>query len=215
MITLQRTRSPSELGLRHAHTSYNRTISKQSLQPKDAQVESKPLREFKPVVVPVQYYLFGPIMAGFMSIFPGFFVFVISNILGGIFGDLRGGPIVIFGVMAYLASFVICMGLLWVKAFQEPTRTTYRLFADRIEYTEGLWNRSERTLVFDKVIDVTLSESVLQQPHHAGTISLVTQQLVSAGEGKIGNRTIQLRNVSPAKEIYDLIRCRALKESQT
>lgn len=178
-------------------------------------MESKPIREFKPVVIPVQYYVFGPIMAGFLSIFPGFFVFVISNIIGGIFGDIRGGPIVIFGVLAYFTSFVISMGLLWVKAFQEPSRTTYRLFADRVEYTEGLWNRHERTLVFDKVIDVTLSESVLQQPHDAGTISLVTQQLVSAGDGKIGNRTIQLRNISPAKEIYDLIRSRALNESRT
>ena len=178
-------------------------------------MESKSVREFKPVVVPAQYYVFGPIVAGFLSIFPGFFIFVISNIIGGIFGDIRGGPIVIFGVLAYLTSFVICMGLFWVKAFQEPSRTTYQIFPDRIEYSEGLWNRHERTLVFDQVIDVTLSEGVLQQTQKAGTVSLVTQQLVSRGEGKLANRTIQLRNVSPPKEIYDLIRSLALKQKST
>ncbi len=179
-------------------------------------MESTPIREVKPVVVPAQYFVWGPIIAGFISIFPGFFTFVISNMIRGFSGDLfeaiGRGPIFSVGIVVYLVSFVICMALLWVKMFQEPGRTTYSIFSDRVEYNEGLWNRHRRTLVFDQVIDVELAEGVLQQTQGAGTVTLVTQQLVSAGEGKLSNRRIALSNVPQPKEVYDLIRSLALKK---
>ena len=36
-------------------------------------MEKAPVREIKPVVVPAQYFVWGPLTAGFISIFPGFF----------------------------------------------------------------------------------------------------------------------------------------------
>jgi len=60
--------------------------------------------------------------------------------------------------------------------------------------------------VFDQVIDVQLSEGLLQQTKGAGSITLITQQLVSSGEGKLSNRSIVLKNVPKPQEVYDLIR---------
>jgi uncharacterized membrane protein YdbT with pleckstrin-like domain len=179
-------------------------------------VESTPIREIKPVVVPTQYFVWAPFMAAFISIFPGFFTFVISNMISMSSGNaserIDRGPVVVYGVVVFLLSFVVCMALLWVKFFQEPGRTTYTIFQDRVEYYEGLWNRHRRTLVFDQVIDVELDEGVLQQTQGAGTVTLVTQQLVSEGEGKLSNRRIALTNVPQPKEVYDLIRSLALKK---
>jgi uncharacterized membrane protein YdbT with pleckstrin-like domain len=104
------------------------------------------------------------------------------------------------------------MVLLWIKFFQEPSRTTYSIFSDRVEYEEGLWNRHRRTVVFDQVVDVELTEGVLQQTQGAGTVTLVTQQLVSEQDGKLSNRRIALQNVPQPREVYELIRSFALKE---
>jgi uncharacterized membrane protein YdbT with pleckstrin-like domain len=179
-------------------------------------VESTPIREIKPIVVPAQYFVWGPLIAGFISLFPSFFTFVISNMIsmlsGGPFERVSRGPVVVYGVVVFLLSFVACMVLLWIKFFQEPSRTTYSIFSDRVEYDEGLWNRHRRTVVFDQVIDVELTEGVLQQTQGAGTVALVTQQLVSGQDGNLSNRRIALRNVPHPREVYELIRSVALKK---
>jgi uncharacterized membrane protein YdbT with pleckstrin-like domain len=115
-------------------------------------------------------------------------------------------------VVAFLLSFVISMALLWVKFFQEPGRTTYAIFSDRLEYDEGLWNRHSRTVILDQVIDVEFNEGVLQQSRGAGTVTLVTQQLVSGQDGRLSNRRIALQNVPEPREVYELVRSLALKK---
>jgi uncharacterized membrane protein YdbT with pleckstrin-like domain len=169
-------------------------------------VENTPIREIKPVVVPAQFFVWGPLASGFISLFPGFFVFVISNMISRQFE-----PVVGYGIAVYVTSFIVCMVLIGIKVFQEPSRTSYTVFPDRLEYYEGLWNRHRRTLVFNQVIDVELTEGVLQQTQGAGTVTLVTQQLVSQGEGQLSNRKIAIKNVLNPKEVYELIRSLALK----
>ncbi len=174
-----------------------------------------PVREIKPVVVPAQYFVWGPLISGFISVFPAMFVFVISNMISMATGDpfqrVNQGPLVWYGVAVYVISFIVCMVLIGIKVYNEPSRTTYTIFPNRVEYYEGLWNRHRRTLVFDQVIDVELTEGVLQQTQGAGTVTLITQQLVSQGEGQLSNRRIALKNVPQPKEIYELIRSLALK----
>ncbi len=164
-----------------------------------------PIQEVKPVVVPAQYYVFGPLAAGFISIFPGWFAFIISNMFHSSFN-----PIFSIGLIVYFLSFVIAMFFLFLQFFKEPEKTTYRIFKNKVEYSEGFLNRHQRTVVFDQVIDVKLSEGVFQQAQNVGSIEIVTQQLVSSGEGKLSNRRIVLRNVPNPQEVYDLIRDLAL-----
>jgi len=176
-------------------------------------MEETPVMEVKPVVVPAQFFVFGPLAAAFFAVFPGMFVFVGSNIIGGLIGgNLFGGPIVVYGLVAYLLAFAGMMYLMYLKVFVEPKRTSYAVFKDRLEYDEGFLTRHRRTLVFDQVIDVHLTEGILQQTKGAGTIVLTTQQLVSAGEGKLSNRQIALRNVPEPRQAYDLVRSLAMEK---
>lgn len=168
-----------------------------------------PLRVVKPVVIPSQFFVFGTLGSLFGAIFPGFFVFVLSNIIAQSFD-----PILIYGIATYIVAFGLFMVLLYFKYFQEPERTSYSIYPDRVEFSEGLFNRHERTVVFDQVIDVALVEGMLQQSQRAGSVTLVSQQLVSGGEGKLSNRSFTLTNVPEPREIYDLLRKLALDNKE-
>ena len=157
------------------------------------------------MVVPAQFLVFGPIVAGFLAIFPGFFTFVVSNMIAMSF-EPRLGP----GLVAYALAFVVILGLVGLRAFYQPGLTTYAIYPDRIEFEEGLLNRQRRTVLLDRIIDVQLSEGVLQRTVGAGSISLVTQQLVSQGDGRLSNRTFQLSNVPDPAGVYELVRSLAL-----
>ena len=177
-------------------------------------MESTPVRTIKPVVVPAQYFVFGPLIVGFLSIFPGFFAFIVSQIGGDSFARGRG-PDPTIGLMVFAISFAAGMAVLGVKCFKEPERTTYSIYPDRVEYDEGLWNRHRRTVILDQVIDVELTEGVLQQTCGAGTVTLVTQQLVSDQGGKLANRRVALQNVPQPRAVYELVRSLALKKKES
>ena len=139
-------------------------------------MESPPVRTIKPVVVPAQFYVFGPLIAGFISFFPGFFAFVVSQI-GGVSFARGAGPDPTVGLVVFAISFAACLALLWVKCFKEPERTTYTISSDRVEYDEGLWNRHRRTVILDQVIDVELTEGVLQQTRDAEGVDKFVSKL--------------------------------------
>lgn len=164
-----------------------------------------PIRTIRPVVVPAQFLLWGPIICGFGALFPGFFAFVISNIVSPSFQPRLG-----FGIATYLLFFVLFLVLFGMKTFSAPNRTIYAIYPDRIEMEEGLFNRSRRTVLLDRIIDVQLMEGLLQQGQGAGTIRLVTQQLVGQGQAGLTNQVFQLSNVPEPGEVYNLIRSLAL-----
>ena len=170
----------------------------------------QPIQEVQPVVIPAQYFVFGPLAAAFISIFPGMFTFIISNMIVRSFD-----PVIHFGLIVYLLSFALAMFHLYLKCFKEPEKTAYRIFENKLEYYEGLLSRHQRTVVFDQVIDVQLTEGLLQQTKNAGSITLITQQLVSSGEGKLSNRSVVLKNVPRPQEVYDLLRGLAINNNET
>jgi hypothetical protein len=181
------------------------------------------LRVVRPVMVPAQVFLWGVLAPGLVALVVGL---VVTNIVDqdreftrrwndGAPADMRRDPpgTTPWGVLAGIAVFAVVAGAAAVKLVIEPRYTEYRVLRDRVEYSEGFFNRSQRTVVFDQVIDVQLEEGVLQQTAGAGTVTLVTQQLVSAGrEGQLTNRSFALSNVPEPKQVYDLIRSLALKK---
>lgn len=176
-------------------------------------VENRSLtREIRPVIVPAEYWVWAPLASGFAALFPGFFTFVISQMFGDPFKRLNDGPDFTYGLIVFAIAFLVFMALLWVHHFKEPERTSYKIHSDRIEYDEGFWSRHRRTVVFDQVVDVELTESLLQQTRQAGTVTLITQQLVSGQDGRLSNRRIALRNVPNPRDVYDLVRSLALKK---
>lgn len=177
---------------------------------------AEPLRVIRPVAIPAQFAIRGPLIAAFAAFFLGFFVFVFSNVLNGVLGDpFANGmrPIFGYGIATFFIAFFAGLALQWMLAFEQPKYTTYKLFADRVEYEEGLFTRHRRTLLFNQVLDVELTEGMLQQSKNAGTITLVTRQLVDKGDDKIGNLRISLVNIPDPKSVYDLIRSLALPSS--
>jgi uncharacterized membrane protein YdbT with pleckstrin-like domain len=169
----------------------------------------QPIQEIKPIAVPAQFYIFGPLVAAFISLFPGFFAFVISNIIA----QSLDKPIVHYGIVVYIISFAVAMYLIYLKAFKEPEKTTYRIFSNKLEYYEGLFNRQQRTVIFDKVIDIKLTEGILQQTKGVGSVILITQQLISSGEeGQLSNRSITLQNIPEPQKVYDLLRKLAINK---
>ena len=171
---------------------------------------SDAIRVIRPVVVPAQFLVFGPILAGFLAIFPGFFTFVVSNMIAGGFEPLVGPALAVFAV-----AFVAILALFGLKVFYEPGLTSYAIYPDRIEFEEGLLNRQRRTVLLDRIIDVQLTEGVLQRAAGAGTVGLVTQGLVSQDEGRLTNRTFHMSNVPDPGGVYELVRSLALGDRGT
>ena len=174
-------------------------------------MESTPIREIKPIVVPAQYFVWAPLIAGFVSFVPAFLTFVFSLVGREWTGDRLAGGLT-SGLAVFAVCFVLLMILLGIKALLEPRGTSYTVFPDRIEYDEGLWNRHRRTAVFDQIIEVELTEGLLQQTSGAGTVTLITRQLVSGSEGQLANRRIVLSNVPEPRAVYELIRSLALSK---
>jgi uncharacterized membrane protein YdbT with pleckstrin-like domain len=144
-------------------------------------------------------------VAGFLALFPGLITFVISNMLA-----MQVPPAFGPGLSALGLAFAVILGLIALRVFYEPGLTSYAIYPDRIEFEEGLLNRRRRTVLLDRIIDVQLTQGVLQRTVGAGSITLVSQQLVSQGEGRLSNRTFQLSNVAEPGGVYDLVRSLAL-----
>jgi uncharacterized membrane protein YdbT with pleckstrin-like domain len=170
-------------------------------------MKDTPIRTVQPVVVPGQLYTWGTLVSGFLALFPAFFAGIITM---GITNN--PGPSLAFGLLVYLAVLVAIMALIGWMVYSGPGMTTYRIYRDRIEVEEGLVNRRERTVLIGGIIGVQLTESVLQRPHGAGTVTLVIQSLVSQGEGHLAHQSIRLSNVPEPRGLYDLIRSLALDQ---
>jgi len=178
-------------------------------------VDENPIREIKPVVVPAQFFVLGSLLSGFISLFlgvvVGFIVWEVSAIEDVSSPPLPWTPYIRqwglvfgYGVTVFALFFIVSMVLLGLEAYKGPRQTIYSIYSDRMEYCEGLWTRKRRTLPFDQVIDVELTEGILQQTQAVGTVSLITKQ-----------HRVMLTNVPHPKEVYDLIRAVALKQSRT
>jgi hypothetical protein len=177
-------------------------------------VDEKPIREIQPVVVPAQFYVWGPLLSGLVALLPGLLVGVsvlsfseIPNaedpLLPGVY---QWGLTWAAGGAAFALTFVAVLILFGIHEFYGPGRTSYRIFPDRIEYCEGVWVRSRGTLRLDRVSDVELTEGLLQQTRGAGTVSLFT------GHGEERKLLRHLGNVPRPKEVYDLLRSLAAQQ---
>src|SRR5688572_23313976 len=125
-----------------------------------------PLRVVRPVVVPAQFFVWGIVIPAVIAL--GISLFV-GNIVDrdraftrkwnqSAPADWRESEPGTFpwGVAVFFAVFAVGAGVATVKLVVEPRYTEYKVFPDRAEYSEGFFNRSQRTVVFDQVIDVRL-----------------------------------------------------------
>jgi hypothetical protein len=156
-------------------------------------------------MVPAQFFVCGPITAGFLASFPGVCTFVVSNNFTTGVPPVFGPGLVSFGI-----AFALVLGRIALRVFYEPGQTSYAIYPDRIEFEEGLLDLQHRTVLLDKITEVRLIVGVLQRTAGAGSISLVLQQPVGEGEGRMSNRTVRMVNVPDPGEVYQLVRSLAL-----
>ena len=161
-------------------------------------MENTPVREIRSVEVPAQFYLLGLPKSLLLLAASGFCLlfFLYARVYVIMFG--------IMGVGLFVGSIV------WMvrSATEAFSRTTYTIYPDRIEYSEGFWNRQWRTVPFDEVVDVTLTEGVLQRGRGAGTVRLrIDPQRIQRHMHLLFRQgEVELRNVPQPREIWELIR---------
>jgi membrane protein YdbS with pleckstrin-like domain len=166
--------------------------------------DDKPLRAFRPVVMPLHFVVWAPLLAALFAIFPGVFVFIMSNVVKVALGQ-SSNLVVSFGLIAYLVAFVAAMGVLFVMMIIEPGKVVYAVYPDRLDYAEGMLNWERRTVFFSQVTDVRLSQGLLQRAKGVGTVTVATQQQTDAGDGRAAGRFVQLRNVPEPGAVYELL----------
>jgi hypothetical protein len=170
-----------------------------------------PLLTIQPIVVPAQFFTCWTIASGFLAVFPAFF----AGLIAGAISD-RSEPNIGVGLLAYVIFFALFLSLMGWRAYSGPEVMIYRIYRDRIESEEGLVNRKHRTVSINGIIDVQLTEGVLQQTRGAGTITLVLRPLVAqGGRGTMAHQFILLSNIPQPREVYDLIRSLALGHKVT
>jgi Bacterial PH domain len=184
-------------------------------------VDNAPIRVIRPLPVPAQFFVWGILVTGIVSLAPAL---IVGNIVQqdreftkdwnrNVPAELRKGEPGTFpwGIAVFAGCFLAGASLAGLTFLYAPRYTEYRIFPNRAEYYQGLFNRTQRTVVFDQVIDVKLSEGVLQQTKGVGTITLITKQLVSVNQGQLTNRTFSMRNVPEPQQVYEQICALALR----
>ncbi len=124
-------------------------------------MENAPIREIKSVAVPAQFFILGPFYAFLVA------ALLFSVLMGAaaqspsLLRDIgRAGPFAFFIICGIVGSGILTICMVWsgIKAFK---RTTYTIYPDRVEYSEGIWNRQWHIVAFDEVLDVGLTEGAL------------------------------------------------------
>jgi hypothetical protein len=110
-----------------------------------------------------------------------------------------------------------CDGGCTVLTRRPPGLSTPKEAPGHIEICGGLWVSSRRTLPFNQVTGVELTEGILQQTRGAGTVMLVTRgtgaKADQEGPASGGETRVALGDVPDPREVYDLIRTLVLRKS--
>ena len=169
-------------------------------------MHATPLRVIRPIVVPALFYFQAPLIAAFVSIFPAVFGTLIVGFLG--FSNIdpfapHQGPNLGVGIAIYALAFVVVIVLLGIKIFRGPEWTAYTIYSDRVESESGIFSRSRETVPYEQVLEVKLTEGILQQGVGAGTVLLVLTQIVGDKNSGLSHRTLALENVPQPREVYE------------
>jgi len=80
--------------------------------------------------------------------------------------------------------------------------TEYRIYRDRIEYTERHWRVEMKTVQLGNVIEVTMHQGPLQRRHGLGTVRVSTA--AHTGEGAAANG-VQIAEIERPERVYELL----------
>ncbi len=108
-------------------------------------------------------------------------------------------PFVFFGLVFFFGIPLLA----YTSKKKTYARTEYRLFRDRVEYTEGFWTAEEKTLRYDRVTETSMRRSIFQKKQNLGTIHLATPT-VSMSQGRPMNGVL-IRDIKDPEKVYEVI----------
>lgn len=156
-------------------------------------LKTKPV--FNPLIVIFRFLPF--------QIFATLWMSIASKIVAALIADN-------FGLVINPLSFVISIGTLTFFSFpliiifrskNMYKKMEYRIYSDRIEYTEGFWVIEEKTLFFKNITETNLKIGIFQNKIDLGTVFLATPSIVSNNRyGTQGG--LHVRDIENPKAVY-------------
>lgn len=128
---------------------------------------------------------------------------------GGFFGGLLGGGpehFIPIGAFAFIAIPFCC----WSGKKLNYANTTYTVYDDRLELSEGFLTTQRKTIRFKDVREVMVREGVMQRAEKLGSVHLATQ---ASGSGRgspmgflgfhsVSNSGLTLLDIENSEQVY-------------
>jgi hypothetical protein len=158
----------------------------------------------RPLVVPTQFFVWGVLVPGLFAAV-GLLIVYSLYLADATIGLVPIVALVLFLIAVAVVFFPVASA---ARSLLDPHNTEYKVFPDRVESYGGFFIRTQRTVALDHVIDVRLSESLLQRRVGVGTVTLVMSELVTGQNGQPtrARRHFAMWNVPEPQQVYDLVR---------
>lgn len=172
-------------------------------------MSDEPLRVVRPVPVPRQFWVVGGIHSAGAALLLSFVALIIVKLgLDAIRGG-QGDANLPLALVVSSTVFAVSFGALWAfhywKFIKERGRTSYAIYADRVEVGLDGSPRPRYVIPLGEVATVQTWSGPLLRPLGLATITLVVNE-PSGQPGPIGHRWFPLPNVPEPDQTRDLIR---------
>ena len=132
----------------------------------------------------------------------------------GFFGILINIPIAVtaetgFGIspipfiVVAIISLVGLPVLYNIRRKKNHENTEYKIFKDRIEYHEGFFTIKRRTVYFENIAELSMTEKLYQQKRNLGTILLSTPAMAAMKGHSSG---IKLNDIESPEKMYNKLK---------
>ena len=77
----------------------------------------------------------------------------------------------------FIGLFIVINFSFLFFAFKTAKKTEYKFYSDRIEYFEGFMTIERRTLYYNRIVNISSSQGILEKKYGLGTIAVETPGL--------------------------------------
>jgi membrane protein YdbS with pleckstrin-like domain len=83
----------------------------------------------------------------------------------------------IYFLIFFVILFITINFLILFVAYNTAKKTEYRFYEDKIEYFEGFMARERKTMFYNRIVDISSREGIIEKKYGLGTIVLETPGL--------------------------------------
>jgi membrane protein YdbS with pleckstrin-like domain len=108
-------------------------------------------------------------------------------------------PFIFLGVIFFF-GVILLTPVYYQKNY---ARTEYRFYGSKVDYSEGFFNIHEKSIDYQKIVEVNLSKNIFQRQRGLGTIVLLTAATMESNTNHSGIRVSDINNPD---EIYQQVK---------